>query len=299
VRSKDAKIVMFIVGRVGSQQDARTRPRRLSDQGPTSYIQEYELPVPLPERLVFIEPATELQTAELDHSAIRVKFWQIPADVPSKPSRLSRPSPPPNVLVCVIDDDESIRRSLSRLFRSARLSAETFASAQAYRDRATHDGPSCLVLDVQLPGLDGLELQQALADRKEQIVFITGHGDVPMCTHAMKAGAVDFLTKPVDETVLLAAVSRALERSAEIHKTKAERASARAKLDRLTPREFEVLQRVIAGSLNKQIAAELGAAEKTVKVHRGRVMEKMGVTSVAELVRLTQVAGVAPSVARV
>ena len=199
----------------------------------------------------------------------------------------------------MVDDEEPVRRSLSRLFRSARLPTETFVSAQAYLDRTTHDGPSCLVLDVQLPGLDGLELQQALADRKEQIVFITGHGDVPMCTQAMKAGAVDFLIKPVDDEALLDAVCRALERSAEIRKMRAQRASARAKLERLTPREFEVLQGVIAGLLNKQIAAELGAAEKTVKIHRGRVMEKMGVTSVAELVRLTQVAGVAPSVARV
>jgi FixJ family two-component response regulator len=218
--------------------------------------------------------------------------------VPSNHSRSSLSNPPPNGLVCVVDDDESIRQSLARLFRSARLPTETFASAQAYLDRATHDGPSCIVLDVQLPGLDGLELQEALADRKEQIVFITGYGDVPMCTQAMKAGAVDFLTKPVDEKALLAAVCGALERSAEIRKTKAERASARAKLDRLTPREFEVLQRVIAGLLNKQIAAELGAAEKTVKIHRGRVMEKTGVASVAELVRLAQTAGVAPPVER-
>ena len=222
---------------------------------------------------------------------------EISAIVPSKPSRSSLLNPPVNGLVCVVDDEESVRRSLSRLFRSARFPAETFVSAQAYLDRATHEGPSCLVLDVQLPGLDGLELQQALADQ-EQIVFITGHGDVPMCTQAMKAGAVDFLIKPVDDKALLAAVRRALERSAEIRKMKAERASARAKLDRLTPREFEVLQRVISGLLNKQIAAELGSAEKTVKIHRGRVMEKMGVTSVPELVRLAQAAGVAPLVSR-
>jgi FixJ family two-component response regulator len=151
------------------------------------------------------------------------------------------------------------------------------------------------VLDVCLPGLDGLELQQALANREEQIVFITGHGDIPMCARAMKAGAVDFLTKPVEEDALLGAVSRALQRSAEIRRRKAERTSARAKIDRLTPREFEVLRHIIAGSLNKQIAAELGAAEKTVKIHRGRVMEKMGVASVAELVRLAEMAEVAPS----
>jgi FixJ family two-component response regulator len=151
------------------------------------------------------------------------------------------------------------------------------------------------VLDICLPGLDGLELQQALANRDEQIVFITGYGDIPMCARAMKAGAVDFLTKPVDDETLLEAVSRALARSAEFLRRKAQRASARAKLNRLTPREFEVMRSIIAGLLNKQIAAELGAAEKTVKIHRGRVMEKMGVTSVAELVRLAETAGVAPS----
>jgi FixJ family two-component response regulator len=174
------------------------------------------------------------------------------------------------------------------------MPAESFDSAAAYLNRPTHDGPFCLVLDVKMPGIDGLELQQALADRKAQIVFITGHGDVPTCAEAMKAGAVDFLTKPVDEEDLLEAVSRALTRSFELRKAGADRAVARARLDALTPREFEVLQRVIAGLLNKQIADELGAAEKTIKIHRGRVMEKMGVTSVADLVRAAQVAGVPP-----
>ena len=175
------------------------------------------------------------------------------------------------------------------------MPAETFASAQDYLEREAPDLPSCLVLDVWLPGLDGLELQRALAYREEQIAFITGYGDIPMCAHAMKAGAVDFLTKPVDDETLLAAVARALDRSTELRKKKAKRASARAKLDRLTPREFEVMRWIIAGLLNKQIAAELGAAEKTVKVHRGRVMAKMEVASVAELVRLAQTAGIAPS----
>lgn len=200
----------------------------------------------------------------------------------------------PDALVCVVDDDQSIRQSLSRLFRSACLAAEAFASAQEYLDRGTHDGPTCLVLDVQMPGLDGLELQQILAYRKVPIVFLTGNGDVPMCAEAMKAGAVDFLTKPVDDTALLAAVARALERSVQERTRTAERAATLARFDTLTPREFEVMQRVIAGRLNKQIAAELGSAEKTVKIHRGRVMEKMGVTSVADLVRLAQVAGVKP-----
>jgi FixJ family two-component response regulator len=202
---------------------------------------------------------------------------------------------PPNALVCIVDDDESIRRSLSRLFRSARIDAETFSSARSYLDRPIHGGPSCLVLDVQMPGLDGLELQQTLAGRREQIIFLTGHGDVPMCAEAMKAGAIDFLTKPVDDEQLLPAVARALAASVEIRKAAAERASARARLSLLTPREFEVMQRVIAGSLNKQIAGALGAAEKTIKIHRGRVMEKMGVTSVAELVLVAQAAGVTPA----
>jgi two-component system response regulator FixJ len=197
-------------------------------------------------------------------------------------------------LVFVVDDEESIRRSLLRLFRSVHMAAESFGSAAAYLSRPAHDGPFCLVLDVRMPGIDGLELQQALADRKAQIVFITGHGDVPTCAEAMKAGAVDFLTKPVDEEELLDAVGRALARSVDVRKAGADRAAARSLIDALTPREFEVLQRVIAGLLNKQIADELGASEKTIKIHRGRVMEKMGVTSVADLVRVTQVAGVLP-----
>jgi FixJ family two-component response regulator len=195
--------------------------------------------------------------------------------------------------VCIVDDDESVRRSLARLFRSARLTAETFASARAWLDRAPHDGPCCLVLDVRLPDLDGLELQQAIGACEVQIVFITGYGDVPMCAEAMKAGAVDFLAKPIDEEELLEAVVRGLMRSVEVRKSGAARAAARARLGTLTPREFEVMQCVIAGHLNKQIAGELGAAEKTIKIHRGRVMEKMGVTSVPDLVRAAQTAGVA------
>jgi FixJ family two-component response regulator len=146
-----------------------------------------------------------------------------------------------------------------------------------------------------MPGLDGLELQHALARQDAQIVFITGHGDVPTCAEAMKAGAVDFLTKPVDAEDLLGAVARALARSVSARSAAAERAGARSRVDKLTPREFEVFQCVIAGLLNKQIADELGAAEKTIKIHRGRVMEKLAVTSVAELVRVAQTAGVVPA----
>jgi FixJ family two-component response regulator len=199
-----------------------------------------------------------------------------------------------NALVCVVDDDDSVRRGLTRLFRSVHLPVEAFASAQSYLDRPAHDGPICLVLDVCMPGLDGLELQRTLANGETQIVFLTGHGDVPTCAGAMKAGAVDFLTKPVDEERLLNAVQRGLNRSLEVCDARMRRVSARALLSALTPREFEVMQRVIAGLLNKQIAAELGTAEKTVKIHRGRVMEKMHVTSVVDLVRVAQAAGVGP-----
>lgn len=199
-----------------------------------------------------------------------------------------------DALVCIVDDDESLCRSLTRLFRSIHLPAEAFSSAQAYLDRPAHAGPACLVLDVEMPGLGGLELQRTLTTRDTQIIFLTGHGDVPMCAEAMKAGAIDFLTKPVDEERLFAAVGQALVRSAEVRKVATDRAAARAKLAKLTPREFEVMQRVIAGFLNKQIADELGAAEKTIKIHRGRMMEKMEVVSVPDLVRIAQVAGVTP-----
>jgi FixJ family two-component response regulator len=148
-----------------------------------------------------------------------------------------------------------------------------------------------------MPGLDGLELQQAIADQEAQVVFLTGHGDVPTCASAMKAGAVDLLTKPVDDEELLAAVGRALARSVEARQSRAKKSLARSRIDLLTPREFEVMQRIITGLLNKQIADQLGAAEKTIKIHRGRVMEKMGVTSVAELVRVAQTAGVVPALA--
>jgi FixJ family two-component response regulator len=139
-----------------------------------------------------------------------------------------------------------------------------------------------------MPGIDGFDLQQALAGRPEQIVFLTGHGDVPMCASAMKAGAVDFLTKPVDDETLLSAVARALARARELGKTHLERTTARKIIDSLTPREFEVMQGVISGRLNKQIATELGIAEKTVKIHRGRMMKKTRCTSVPDLMRLIQ-----------
>jgi FixJ family two-component response regulator len=200
----------------------------------------------------------------------------------------------PGSLVFLVDDDPSVRRGLSRLLISAGHLVEVFTSATDFLLREPHNGPSCLILDIRMPELSGLDLQEALArqSRDEQIVFITGHADVPMSVHAMKAGAVDFLPKPFDNEALLRAVDHALARSAERHWQRLERNSLRSRVDKLTPREFEVLQFVIAGMLNKQIGAELGVAEKTIKVHRGHMMEKLGVKSVAELVRLAQKAGV-------
>lgn len=202
----------------------------------------------------------------------------------------------PAKLVCVVDDDASVRKSLVRLFHSAGFVAEAFESARAWLDRAPHAGPSCLVLDVHMPEITGLDLQRALIEsgREEQIIFLTGKGDIPMCAQAMKAGAVDFLPKPFNDAELLAAVERALVRSDEHRRQQAGQTDARARIATLTPREFQVFGGVIAGKLNKEIAAELGTALKTVKIQRGRVMEKMGVVSVAELVRLAQQAGAAP-----
>lgn len=200
-------------------------------------------------------------------------------------------------LVCVVDDDQSVRRGLRRLFKSAGYATEMFASAEDYLARETFSGPICLVLDVRMPGLNGLDLQQALESRGawEQIVFITGHAHVPTCRQAMKNGAVDFLLKPFDDVELIEAVARAFFRAKEALRRRAERRAARDMIDKLTPREFEVLRFVIVGLLNKQIAEELNTAEKTIKVHRGRVMQKLGLTSVPDLVRFSQAAGVSPA----
>jgi FixJ family two-component response regulator len=204
---------------------------------------------------------------------------------------------PPNSLVFAIDDDASVRKGLARLLRSAGYQHEIFESASDFLARPTHSGPSCVILDVQMPVLNGMDFQETLIQqrREEQLVFITGHGDIPMCAQAMKAGAVDFLRKPFDDDELLQCVQRALTRSAEQRRRSAEKNEARRLLDLLTPREFEVMQLIVTGMLNKQIAGELGTAEKTVKVHRGRVMEKLGVTSVAELVRFVQRAQLEPA----
>jgi FixJ family two-component response regulator len=199
----------------------------------------------------------------------------------------------PTALVFLIDDDASVRKGVSRLLRSAGYNCETFASANDFLAREPHRGPTCLIVDVRMPGLNGMELQEVLLERRreEQLVFITGHGDISMCSQAMKAGAVDFLPKPFGDDQLLESVARALSRSTEQRQRTVEKSKARRLLDSLTPREFEVMQLVVTGMLNKQIASELAIAEKTVKVHRGRVMQKLEVASVAELVRLGQRAG--------
>ncbi|HUP37224.1 MAG TPA: response regulator [Candidatus Limnocylindria bacterium] len=197
-------------------------------------------------------------------------------------------------LVLVVDDDPSVRKGLSRLLASADYAVEAFASAQEFLAREPYPGPCCLVLDVRMPGLTGMQLQEMLAatGRRMSIVFVTGHADVPTSVKAMKAGAVDLLTKPVDVEDLIAAIQRAVTRDAHERASETRLADLRRRVETLTAREVEVFARVVTGMLNKQIGAALGIGEKTVKVHRARVMEKMRAGSVAELVRLADEVGV-------
>jgi FixJ family two-component response regulator len=197
-------------------------------------------------------------------------------------------------LVLVVDDDPSVRKSLSRLLESADYAVEAFASAGEFLARGPHPGPCCLVLDVKMPGLTGIQLQEMLAaaGRRMSIVFVSGHADVPTSVKAMKAGAVDLLTKPVDVRDLIAAIQRAMTRDEHERATETRLAEVRRRVAMLTARETEVFARVVTGMLNKQIGAALGIGEKTVKVHRARVMEKMQAGSVAELVRLADEVGV-------
>ena len=191
-------------------------------------------------------------------------------------------------VVYVVDDDESVCRALARLIRSVGLPVETFRSARDFLAHEVTDRPACLVLDMLLPGASGLDLQSTLtqAGRDIPIVFITGHGDVPTSVRAMKGGAVDFLQKPFSDHDLLDCVQRALGHSRQRRAERAERGAVQKRFDTLTPREREVLHLVVTGKPNKQIAASLGIAEKTIKVHRGRVMEKMQAASLADLVRM-------------
>jgi FixJ family two-component response regulator len=203
-------------------------------------------------------------------------------------------SPVPTVFV--VDDDPAVRKSLSRLLRSAGLEVATFGSALGFLECHDPRAPGCLLLDMAMPGLNGLELQATLAAKGSAIpiVFLTGHGDVPTSVRAMKNGALDFLTKPVNDEDLLKAIRAAFERDAAARQARALLDDILQRLATLTPREHEVFVHVVSGQLNKQIAGDLGTAEKTIKVHRARVMEKMRVPSVADLVRLAERAGIAP-----
>jgi len=190
-------------------------------------------------------------------------------------------------VVFVVDDDVSVRESLELLIGTAGWRAETFASAKDFLSRPRATVPCCLVLDVRIPGLNGLDLQQQLAARTDMpIIFITGYGDVPMTVRAMKAGAVEFLTKPFNDTVLLDAIRHAIDRSSAAQRQRSELSALRSCYDALTPRERDVMTLVVSGLLNKQVGGELGISEITVKAHRGQVMRKMKADSLADLVRM-------------
>jgi FixJ family two-component response regulator len=203
----------------------------------------------------------------------------------------------PDKLVFVIDDDASLRESLTDLIHSVGLRVEAFASAQEFLRSKRPDVPSCLILDVRLKGLSGLDLQKRLVagDIDLPIIFITGHGDIPMAVQAMKAGALEFLRKPFRDQDLLDAVQQALERDCKAREQRAEIAELRKRFESLTPREREVMALVAAGLLNKQVAGELGTSEAAVKVHRHHVMEKLGADSLAELVRIADKIGIPTS----
>jgi FixJ family two-component response regulator len=196
--------------------------------------------------------------------------------------------------VFVVDDEPSIRRALARLFRSAGLQAQTFSSAQEFLQYDLPDTPSCLVLDLQMPEVDGLQLQQSLRDGHVAlpIIFITGHGDIPQSVRAIKAGALDFLTKPFEDEELLRAVRQALDQDKIARELRSDDSTIQERVTKLSTRERQVLACVVAGMPNKQTARRLGIKEKTVKAHRGQVMQKMQAGSLAELVRMADKAGI-------
>ena len=202
--------------------------------------------------------------------------------------------PEPEAIVAIVDDDPAIREGVGSLLRSVGWMVETFASAEEFVARPRVKTPSCVLLDLQLPALSGLDLQKWMKDIELEIpvVFITGHGDIPASVQAMKAGAIEFLTKPFDEEQLLHAIAKAIDRDRDVRRQHGEMREIRARYHSLSPREQQVMQRVASGLLNKQIAAELDISEFTVKVHRGQVMRKMQAGSVAELVRMEDKLGI-------
>jgi FixJ family two-component response regulator len=200
-------------------------------------------------------------------------------------------------IVYIVDDDPSMRSFLTRLVSTLKLRADAFPSAEEFLRKARPDAPACLVLDVQMPGLSGLDLQRELGkvELHLPIIFVTGHGDIPMTVQAMKAGAVEFLTKPFRNQDMLDAIREALRRDRAAHETRAETADLRQRYEQLTPREREVLALVITGRLNKQIALQIGTSERTVKAHRGQVMQKMRADSVADLIRMSEKLNITPA----
>jgi FixJ family two-component response regulator len=197
---------------------------------------------------------------------------------------------PLDPIVFVVDDDISVRQALASLIESVGLRVECFASPQEFLGRPTSGSPTCLILDVRLPGTSGLELQRELgrAERQIPIIFISAHGDIPMVVRAMKAGAIEFLPKPFRDEDLLDAIRQALDRDRATELRRAEVAEIKMKHERLTPRQLQIMSRIVGGRLNKQIAAELQLSENTVKVHRRRIMERMGAASVAQLVHMVE-----------
>jgi FixJ family two-component response regulator len=203
---------------------------------------------------------------------------------------MTRPLP----MVFVVDDDASVRKALARLLKSAGFRTQLFASAEEFLKQPLPDAPACALLDVSMPGLSGLDLQHALAERDVRlpVIFITGHGDIPMSVHAMKAGAADFLTKPFNATDLLAAVRQAIARHSEALQTQAAETAVQQRAETLSQREREVMELVVCGLLNKQSGHKLGVSEKTIKAHRAQVMRKMQANSLPELVRMAEKIGI-------
>ena len=203
--------------------------------------------------------------------------------------------PEPDPIVFVVDDDDSVRKSVARLVKSVGLGVETFASASEFLTHDPCDGPACLVSDVRMPGLSGLDLQEELTAagrRNLSIIFITGHGTIPQSVRAMKAGAVEFLEKPFEDQALLDAIYSAIQKDRQAKQKQAGLKEVQERVNSLTPREHQVFSLVVIGMLNKQIAFELGTGEKTIKVHRARVMEKMKAESLADLVRMAVKVGI-------